>query len=58
MGTRKELSRHVTYVEARAWAKSRGYDLSTPEHQTPYQIRKHPTYYAVVERITKEVKAA
>lgn len=49
--TRTELKRFPTWYEARVWAIENQYTVSTPGNPTAYQIRKHPGYYAVVERV-------
>lgn len=49
--TRVELKRFDTWYEARVWAIENQCSPSTPDNPTQYQIRKHPGYYAVVERV-------
>lgn len=49
--TRKELSRHATYEAAALWAIENNLVISTSATPSPYQIRRHPGYYTVIERV-------
>lgn len=58
---RHEVSRHTTYSDASfAFARRKEQMAAGQAPELPMQIRKHPGYYALVERVPlkKEAEAA